>query len=213
MQAASWLMISGMRAGIVWLTLPRVLIYKFDSMHPVFWKFRGSLVRLTSPLFFKRVGAGTQFTGRIRWPMPLRNVVIGKNGMIGHDVHFQTGRASHITIGDEVSLNSGCHVIASESIVIGDNVAVGEYVSIRDSEHRHTPETGVRDQGYTVKPIIIEDNCWIGRGVYIGPGSRIRKGSIIAANSIVRGEFPEGSLIAGAPAVVKRTLLGNEPTC
>lgn len=181
-------------------------------MHPIFWKFKGSLVRLTSPLFFKRVGAGTQFTGRIRWPMPLRNVVIGKNGMIGHDVHFQTGRASHITIGDEVSLNSGCHVIASESILIGNNVAVGEYVSIRDSEHRHTPKTGVRGQGYTVKAIIIEDNCWIGRGVYIGPGSHIRKGSIIAANSIVRGEFPEGSLIAGAPAVVKRTLLASEPT-
>ena len=127
--------------------------------------------------------------------------------MIGHDVQFQTGRTSKIAIGDNVSLNTGCHLVASESILIGDNVAIGEYVSIRDQEHKHTPGTGVRGQGFVIKPIIIEENCWIGRGVYIGPGTIIRRGSIVGANSVVRGEFPEASLIAGTPARERRSLL------
>jgi acetyltransferase-like isoleucine patch superfamily enzyme len=34
------------------------------------------------------------------------------------------------------------------------------------------------------------------------PGTRIGKGSVIAAYSLVKGEFPEFSIISGNPAVV-----------
>lgn len=132
--------------------------------------------------------------------------------MIGHDVYFQTGRASTIMIGDRASLNTGCHLVASVSITIGDNVAVGEYVSIRDQEHRFTPETGVRGQGFHVAPVTIGDNTWIGRGVYIGPGTQIGNGSIVAANSVVRGAFPPNVLIAGAPATIRRRILSDGST-
>jgi acetyltransferase-like isoleucine patch superfamily enzyme len=142
--------------------------------------------------------------------MPLRQIWIGRDCMIGHDVFFQTGRRSVIKLGDRVSVNSGCHIVASQAITIGNNVAIGEYVSIRDQEHRHTPQTGVRNQGFMVEPVVIEDNCWIGRGVYIGPGTHVGHGSIVAANSVLRGKYPAGSLLAGAPAVVKRTLQSNK---
>jgi carbonic anhydrase/acetyltransferase-like protein (isoleucine patch superfamily) len=177
---------------------------------PAIWKLKGVFLRASCPLFFKGVGKGTQFTGRVRLPLPFRQIWIGQECMIGHDVFFQTGRRSSIEIGDKVSLNTGCHLVSNSMIKIGHNVAIGEYVSIRDQEHLHTPETGVRDQGYAVSDITIEDNCWIGRGVYIGPGAHIGRGSIVAANSVVRaGRFPPGSLIAGAPATVRRALLIN----
>ncbi|WP_352979473.1 acyltransferase [Mesorhizobium sp. M1378] len=126
--------------------------------------------------------------------------------MIGHGLFLQVGRASEVVIGDDTSINTGCHIVASETIKIGNNVAIGEYVSIRDQEHRFTPKTGVRGQGFNVGPIIIGDNVWIGRGVYIGPGSKIGSGTIIGANSVVRGNFPPGVLIAGAPAKVRRII-------
>jgi len=173
---------------------------------PAIWKMKGAIIRATCPLFFKRLGIGAQFTGGVRLPMLLRNISVGQDCMIGHDVFFQTGRQSEISVGDNVSINTGCHIVASEGIYIGNNVAIGEYVSIRDQEHNHTPETGVRGQGFKIKPIVVEDNCWIGRGVYIGPGSHIGRGSIVAANSVVRGRFPPASLIAGAPATVRRPL-------
>lgn len=142
----------------------------------------------------------------------MRNIRIGDNAMIGHDVFFQTGRQSSIEIGSQVSVNTGSHIVSSDKISIGNNVAIGEYVSIRDQDHNFKPETGVRGQGFRIAPIIIEDNVWIGRGVYIGPGSHIRKGSIVAANAVVRGEFPENVLIAGLPATAKRRILPDGRT-
>ena len=176
-------------------------------MIPAIWRMKGKLLSWTCPLFFARIGAGTQFTGRVRLPMPWRNVFIGADCMIGHDVFFQTGRTSTITIGNEVSLNTGCHVVASESILVGDNVAIGEYVTIRDQDHMFTPVTGVRGQDFRVAPVRIGSNVWIGRGVHIGPGTIIGSGSIVAANSVVRGAFAPNVLIAGVPAVVKRSIL------
>jgi acetyltransferase-like isoleucine patch superfamily enzyme len=169
-------------------------------------RLKGRLIRMTCPLFYKKIGRKCEFYGRVRLPDPLRNVTIGDRCMIGDSVFFFTGRSSFIEIGNDCSLNSGCHVVANESIVIGDNCAIGEFTSIRDQAHRFTPETGVRDQGFTIAPVRIGENCWIGRGVFIGPGSSIGKGCIIAANSVVHGTFPPNVLLAGAPAKIKKTL-------
>lgn len=176
------------------------------------WRIRAFVLRILCPLFFKKIGRGTFFTGRVRLPLPLRNVWIGENCMIGPDVWFQTGRNSHIFVGNNSSLNTGCHVVASESIKIGDNVAIGEYVSIRDQDHYFTPATGVRGQGYKVAPVLVESNVWIGRGVYIGPGSVVRSGTIVAANSVVRGDYPANVLLAGAPARIRRCILPDGKT-
>lgn len=169
---------------------------------------RALFYRVTGPIFFQRFGSGGQVFGRQFFARPLMPLRVGANVMLGRHVFWQAARVASISIGANGSINSNCVLVASESISIGDNVAIGEMVSIRDQEHRFKPSTGVRGQGFHVAPIVIEDNCWIGRGVYIGPGSRIGAGSIVAANSVVRGEFPPGSLIAGAPAVVKRQLEG-----
>ena len=170
-------------------------------------RLRGFLLGLFCPLFFQKIGRDTRFFGRIRLPFPFRRISIGMNCMIGDSVFFQTGKNSFISIGDGSSINTGCHLVASEAIMIGDNVAIAEYVSIRDQEHRLHAGGGVSGAGYKVAPVTIESNVWIGRGVYIGPGSVIRSGSIVGANSVVKGEFPPGVLIAGAPAIVKKVLL------
>ncbi len=162
--------------------------------------------RLAGRILFRRIGAGTRFFGSIRMARPFGDVTIGANNMIGAGVFFQVGRRSRIQVGDNCSINSFCHIVAGDSVTIGNNVAIAEFVSIRDQEHRFDPDCGVRGMGFEVAPIIIEDNVWIGRGVYIGPGSHIRRGSIVGANSVVRGQFPPASLIVGAPGKVKKTL-------
>lgn len=173
-------------------------------MTPQVWRLKGTLLRLTCPLFYRKIGRRTSFAGRIRFPMPFRNVSIGDDCMIGDAVFIQTGKTSTIEIGNNCSINSGCHIVASEKIEIGDSVAIGEFVSIRDQDHKFTPTQGVRDLGFKVSPIKIGPNCWIGRGVHICPGASIGSGSIVAANSVVKGVFPKNVLLAGAPAVIKR---------
>jgi acetyltransferase-like isoleucine patch superfamily enzyme len=50
------------------------------------------------------------------------------------------------------------------------------------------------------KPIIIEDNVWIGESVSILPGVRIGRGSVIGSNSVVTRSVPAYSIAAGCPA-------------
>jgi len=128
----------------------------------------------------------------------------GSDCLIGDGVFFQTGKISKIYIGNHCSINSSCHIVASERIDVGNSVAIGEFVSIRDQDHKFTPETGVRGLGFKVAPVSIGANCWIGRGVHISPGTKIGSGSIVAANSVVKGVFPDNVLLAGAPARIKR---------
>lgn len=48
--------------------------------------------------------------------------------------------------------------------------------------------------------IVIEDNCFIGKGTTILPGVRIGKNSIVGACSLVTRDVPENSVFAGVPA-------------
>ncbi|KQY69231.1 MULTISPECIES: acyltransferase [unclassified Sphingomonas] len=169
-------------------------------------RVRALWFQILCPLWFRELGSDCLIFGRQHFRRPLMAISIGRRAMIGRDIFWQVARGAKVVIGDDGSINSNCVIVASTGIRIGDNVAIAEFVSIRDQEHRFRPSTGVRGQGFDSAPIIIEDNCWIGRGVYIGPGSVIRRGSIVAANSVVKGEFPPNSLIAGAPARVKKEL-------
>lgn len=53
-------------------------------------------------------------------------------------------------------------------------------------------------------PILIGNDVWIGEGCIIKPGITIGDGAIVAANSIVTKDVPSYSIVAGAPAQVRR---------
>ena len=66
------------------------------------------------------------------------------------------------------------------------------------------------EQGYSPsKPVIIEDDVWIGQDVTIMVGRHISKGTIVAANAVVTKDFPEYSIIGGNPAKLIRNRKDN----
>ena len=87
--------------------------------------------------------------------------------------------------------NSTCHTDPGFPLTIGKNCTVGHNVILH---------------GCT-----IEDGALIGMGSIVMNGARIGRGSVVGAGSVITEgkEFPEYSLIIGAPARVIRTL---EPT-
>jgi maltose O-acetyltransferase len=111
-----------------------------------------------------------------------------------------------LSIGDNCTISYGCVFVCTHEIVIGNNVWIGEYSSIRDSTHEfsiHEPLGAIPDK---LAPIKIGNNVWIGRGCLILPGSVIGDNVTIGANSVVKGEVSKNSLYAGAPAIFKRLL-------
>lgn len=129
----------------------------------------------------------------------------GKNVNVEKGAKFGSGYK--VRIGDNSGIGVNC-VIPNGSH-IGNNVMMGPNCYIHSRNHRFDrTDIPMMEQGYTEpKPIIIDDDVWIGRDVTIMVGRHISKGTIVAANSVVTKDFPEYSIIGGNPAKLIRSRL------
>lgn len=93
------------------------------------------------------------------------------------------------SIGDETQIHCG------ERVTIGNNVLISWDVNIIEYEY-HSPGGGLPEP----RPIIIEDEVWIGAKCIITKGVTIGKGAIIGAGSVVTKDVPPYTLAAGNPA-------------
>jgi acetyltransferase-like isoleucine patch superfamily enzyme len=94
--------------------------------------------------------------------------------------------------------------MSAKSIIIGDAcmIAHGAYISDADWH-------GIYDRAEPVgntKPVIFEDNVWIGDSAIICKGVRIGKNSIIGAGAVVTKDVPPNSIFAGNPAKLVKEL-------
>lgn len=127
------------------------------------------------------------------------------NFEIGPSVHLAVGKGARLEIkGQRLSTASGitCNtrIMVEKSIDIGADCIIAWDVLISDSNWHEIK--GVE----RCEAISIGDNVWIAHGASVIKGAQVPSGCIIGAKSVVaRGTFPENSLIAGAPATVRRT--------
>jgi acetyltransferase-like isoleucine patch superfamily enzyme len=151
--------------------------------------------------FFKKVGAGVIFFGNPTFGSVEGNISVGDKSLIGRKIFLSCSKDGEITIGDHCSINTGCHLVAIKGIRIDRGTLIGEYVSIRDQNHGfEDPNMLVLEQGFSANPIVIEEDCWIGRSVFIRAGVTLGKGCVVGANSVVTKSFEPYSVIAGIPA-------------
>lgn len=111
-----------------------------------------------------------------------------------------------ITLGDKVTVQQNLHLTCANSIFIGDNVAIAANVSITDIDHLYIDITRpIEKNKLMVKDVIIGENSKIYNNAVILPGTHIGKHSVIGANSVVNGDFPDYSIIVGSPGrIIKR---------
>jgi acetyltransferase-like isoleucine patch superfamily enzyme len=110
-----------------------------------------------------------------------------------------------ISIGYNSRIN-GTYIHAQAGIKIGKNVVIAAGVNIIDSnghEINSLNRTSGRDEP---KQIIIGDNVWIGLNSIVLKGTNIGNNCVVGAGSVVKGVFPENSIIAGNPAIIVRNL-------
>jgi len=90
--------------------------------------------------------------------------------------------------------------VAASSIVIGDRVLIGGGAGIWDTDFHPLdyeqrmmhPTLGTRS-----KPIVIEDDVFIGARAIILKGVKIGKAAVIGAGAVVRNDVPEGQCFKG----------------
>ena len=145
------------------------------------------------------------------------NVMIGNHGCMFGCIQAQGGS---VQIGNDFYIGSHTHIQALESIRIGNSVIISSDVMIVDNNNHPTDpllrlemsqcEDYMTDEKWEwkysdSKPIVIEDNTWIGRNSMIMKGCTIGVGSIVAAGAVVTHDVPPYCVVAGNPAkVVKK---------
>jgi len=112
----------------------------------------------------------------------------------------------NITIGENFCSNFNCVILDCGLVTIGDNVMLGPNVQIYTAT---SPiDSGKRGAELeSAKPIIIEDNVWIGGGTIIVPGITIGHGTTIGAGSVVTSNIPPNVVAAGNPCRIIRKIL------
>jgi acetyltransferase-like isoleucine patch superfamily enzyme len=145
---------------------------------------------------------------------------IGNDTMIAEHVTLCAGMvpgqdleliAPVLQVGDRCVIGRGSHVIAHQSILIGDDVYTGPYVYITDQNHGYDdPDLPIGRQWPNNTAVSIGAGSWLGAGAVVLPGAQIGRNVVVAAGSVVRGLVPDRCVVAGVPAkVVREYVAGN----
>jgi len=151
---------------------------------------------------------------------PLVNILDGSSLVIGDNVTLNSKNSKHhvnmfapvkiytdkigakISIGNNTRIHGSC-LHAYESIEIGENCLIAANCQIFDGSGHDTllddPSKRINSSGL-VKPIRIGNNCWIGTSAIILPGTKLGNNCVVAAGSVVNGNFEDNSLVGGNPA-------------
>jgi len=173
-------------------------------------------------LFFRflgvKIGSNSTFYG-----IPRIYFYSGSKIIFGNNVRIRTSRMSNliglnrrsiiathskdaeIIIGDNCGF-SAIVIGAKESIRIGNDVMAGANVLITDFDwHALNPEERKHGEPES-KPIVIEDNVFIGYSSTILKGVCIGMNSVIGANSVVTKDIPANVIAAGNPCKVLKSI-------
>ena len=128
---------------------------------------------------------------------------IGPVSIIQPPFYCTYGRNTYI--GDYVYLNWSCVLLDNNEVHIGDHVMVGPFVQIYTAAH--PLEAEARNQGWEVaKPVVIEDNVWIGGGAILLPGVTVGRNAVVGAGAVVSRDVPPSTVVVGSPARVVREI-------
>ena len=165
-----------------------------------------------------KIGEGSILKG----PTPFRRfhsqhdvgLLVGRDCTLDN-CQFSVGKSGRISIGDQCYLTSVILMCESE-IRIGNRVMIGWNSAIADSDfHPIDPALRIQDAmalspaptsigrpPIETKPIIIEDNVWIGPMVTILKGVTIGAGAFIEPGSMITRDIPPATRVGGNSALV-----------
>lgn len=112
---------------------------------------------------------------------------------------FHCSYGCHTHLGDEVYMNSGCVILDSAAVHIGDGTMMGPGAQILCADHHRDP--ALRRAGIErALPVRIGADVWVGAGALIMPGVTLGDRVIVGAGSVVTRDVADGQTVMGSPA-------------
>jgi acetyltransferase-like isoleucine patch superfamily enzyme len=144
----------------------------------------------------------------LHWIQGSGDLILGDNVTIDGKCSFSFAarfvERPTLTIGDNSGIGHACSFVIGDRISIGKHCRIASGVLLFDSPGHpiepHLRQAGMPPDPSAVRPIIIEDNVWIGTSAVIFPGVRVGENSVIAAGAVVTSDVPPNVVVAGNPA-------------
>jgi len=133
-----------------------------------------------------------------------RNVRIQKSmkrcdsRLYGEGIHIN--RPENVEIEDSVFVGDNVTIDAYSKVKICRNTQIASGVKIISGNHGISKNELIKDQSYTLKPVTIEEDVWIGFNAIILPGTILRKGTVVGAGAVISGETVSYGVYGGVPA-------------
>ena len=114
-----------------------------------------------------------------------------------------------LDVGDHVFIGHFSVLDATFGLSIGEGCQIGFFTGV----FTHSSHAAIRlygrsyvdvpdKQAYYTAPVVIGAYSSIGAHATLLPGTRLGKGSLVSAYSLVQGEFPDYAILAGQPAKI-----------
>ena len=114
-------------------------------------------------------------------------------------------------IGDNCEMGDMTHIVAYNSVKIGDNVLIASKCFISDTSHgsyngenQDSPDIPPNHRNLITKPVKIGNIVWIGENSVILGGSDIGNGCIIVANSVISSFIPDNCIVIENGKIIKK---------
>lgn len=169
------------------------IIKKIENAEDYFLKVSNKFILgIGNPLYRKILCEKFEKIGGIPYSLISKNAEFGS-----FDNKFEDGViiTSGVIITNSVTIKKGSLINLSSTI--GHDTIIGNFVEI-------CPNVSISGN------CVIGDNAFIGTSATILPQITIGNNSIIAAGSVVTKNVPDNVMVAGIPAVIKKTIEINE---
>lgn len=168
-------------------------------MHPVKTRPRWT-TRLFQFLYLKRGKKSVIYRSVRKDLVPFSKFSLGDYSVI-EDYCTLNNAVGEVYIGSNTRIGMSNTIIGP--VQIGDKVNLAQNIVVSGLNHNFTDiDISISDQGVSTKPVVIENNVWIGANAVILPGVTIGEHVVIGAGSIVARNIPSYSVAVGNPAQV-----------
>jgi len=108
--------------------------------------------------------------------------------------------SGRMEIGADGFVGAGAVLACDQSLSIGRDALIAEYVTVRDHDHRTDSGAPYRTQGATTAPVAIGDNVWLGAKATVLKGVTIGDGAVAGAGAVITRDVAAGTTVVGVPA-------------
>lgn len=148
---------------------------------------------------------GRMLFGEVSQGRDLKNTRISPTTLIDHEDRLHL--ADHVYIGPFNWIEASAGVTLDEGVQITSHVSVVTHASHRSARllgraYVEPQGQGHARPGWIAAPVHIGAYSFVGPHTVIEAGTRLGRGTLVCAGSVVRGEFPDFAVLKGRPAQV-----------